>query len=76
MGVECAYGFKDLYRAAYGKAMAREIEERLYSVDQGERNEMVEQWARDAGWDTSSRTGSDGLTYLAFCPSFTPGRAQ
>ena len=72
MGVECSYGFKDLYRAAYGKAMERETEQHLYSVDQNERNELVTKWAIDAGWETSPRTGTDGLIYLAFCPSFTP----
>ena len=75
MGIECSYSFNDLYYAAYGELMERDVEDRLYAVDQKERNRMVAEWADDAGWETTPRTGSDGLTYLAFCPSFSIGRA-
>ena len=74
MGIECSYSFNDLYFAAYGESMEREVEQRLYSVDQSERNSMVAEWAEDAGWETTKRAGSDGNVYLAFCPSFSAGR--
>ena len=70
MGVECAYGFNDLYKAAHGTGLPKEVSESLFGCTQEERNRRVADWARKAGWQTESRIGSDGVEYLAFCPDF------
>ncbi len=66
MGIECDYGFWDLYRAAYGREAEVLDMEQLYALSQDERNEVVAKWAHMAGWRTDWRVGTDGLRYLAF----------
>ena len=70
MGLECAYGFGDLYAAAHGKSMPARVARELMNGSQEERNRTVAIWAEKAGWETESRNGSDGKIYLAFCPDF------
>ncbi len=68
MGIECSYGFWDLYRGAFGKEpSAFEVEE-FNLVTQDERNKLVALWAEKAGWPTDWRVGTDGQRYLAFYP--------
>jgi hypothetical protein len=74
MGRECAYSFKDLYLAAHGHPMPREVEQQLYRTSQAVRNEWVGDWAKAAGWETQPRTGTDEQLYLAFCPGFLEGK--
>ena len=74
MGRECAYSFKDLYLAAHGEPMPQKIEGELFQISQELRNEWVEDWAKAAGWETQPRNGTDGQTYLAFCPGFLGGK--
>jgi hypothetical protein len=71
MAIECSYSFKDLYRAAHGGKEPKAGELRLlYALSQQERNRIVMDWARMAAWQTKERKGSDGISYLAFAPSF------
>lgn len=70
MGRECVYSFDHLYEAAHGRQMTDSEKDWLWKASQDERNEAVAKWAQTAGWETSTRTGTDGLIYLAFCPSF------
>jgi len=64
----CVYSFADLYRAAQGRAPSREELQDLYSLPQELRNEVVRQWARQAGWVTEDVRGGDGLVYTSFGP--------
>ncbi len=69
MGIECAYSFKDLFKATFGQdPSAGELEE-LYLLSQSEKNAVVAKWAKRAGWTTAVRLGTDGVEYLAFYPS-------
>lgn len=70
MNPECAYSFKDLYNAAFGKPPTEVELSALYALPQEERNHVVKDWARQAGWGTKERMGSDGVRYTAFCPEF------
>ncbi len=67
---ECAYSFKDLYIAAFGKAPDRHVFSKFELASQSQKNEIVKQWAQKAGWQTVSRFGSDGAVYTAFAPKF------
>ena len=67
---ECAYSFADLYKAAFGQEPGQQELLDLYAKSQAERNEIVGQWATRAGWQTKTRTGSDGQEYSAFAPTF------
>jgi|GEM_PF-2271164 hypothetical protein len=70
MDIECAYGFRDLYTAAHGRQPTKDELRSLYSLPQDKKNEVVNSWAKSAKWETKERKGSDGVTYLAFAPSF------
>lgn len=68
MKLECAYSFADLYTAAFGQKPEQAELHALYALNQTERNKQVQVWAKQAGWGTEERIGSDGVVYLAFCP--------
>lgn len=68
MGIECAYSFKDLYQATFGKEPGVGELEELYLLPQTEKNAVVAKWAKQAGWLTAVRLGTDGVEYLAFYP--------
>lgn len=68
--IECAYSFRDLYRAAHGREPKDKELELLYSLPQDKKNGVVKGWAKLADWETKERKGSDGIMYLAFAPSF------
>ncbi len=70
MLIECAYSFADLHRAAFGRLPSAEEQRRFSALSQPQRNELVRDWARKAGWETRDKTGSDGQLYAAFAPSF------
>lgn len=73
MGIECAYSFWDLYRAAFGKDASRKTKAKFYSMSQNMRNREVESWAKLANWQIDKRLGTDGEIYFAFAPSFRHG---
>ena len=73
MGVECSYSFWDLYKEAFSEEASEKVKQEFYRMTQDERNARVSRWAEMAGWETDDRIGSDGLTYTAFAPTFTPG---
>lgn len=68
MKLECAYSFGDLYTAAFGRSPKRAELDALYALSQADRNVQVGEWARQAGWGTEQRVGTDGVVYTAFCP--------
>lgn len=68
MAHSCAYSFDDLYQAVFGRAMTETEKGALYDLPQADRNVQVGEWAKEAGWQTEDRRGSDGVTYTAFWP--------
>jgi len=70
MAIECSYSFRDLYVAAHKKEPEPGELPALYALLQEERNNIVRGWARQAGWEVKERHANDGVTYLAFAPSF------
>lgn len=71
MGVECAYSFWDLYKAAFGQDAPEEYKQKFFSMSQNKRNREVAEWAEKANWQLDRRLGTDGEIYLAFAPVFT-----
>lgn len=69
MGIECAYSFLDLYKAAFGKRPPLKEKLKLQKLSQEEINGLVMQWAKKAGWKTREKKGSDGKNYLSFWPA-------
>ncbi len=70
MPIECAYSFRDLYFAAFGKQLSKEQIIKFERISQTDRNKLVKDWAKKAAWETKDKPGSDGLIYTAFCPRF------
>ncbi len=70
MAIECVFSFNDLYKAAFGKQPGELELKSFTSLNQKQRNGLVEKWARQAGWQTKEKLGSDGKIYLAFAPKF------
>ncbi len=70
MPIECAYSFKDLYKAAFSQEISEEKWVQFGKISQDERNKLVRRWAQKAGWEIKDKPGTDGLTYTAFCPRF------
>lgn len=68
MAVNCAYSFDDLHQAVFGRVMTEPEKSALYALPQSERNTQVGEWARQVGWATENRRGSDGVVYAAFWP--------
>lgn len=68
MGIECDFSFIDLYQAAHHKKPEREELSSFGKISQAERNELVKQWAKKAGWHTKDKMGNDGQVYTAFAP--------
>ena len=66
MNKECAFGFADLYRAAFGVDMRSEEQNEFSKLPQEHVNELVSRWARIAHWHTEERMGTDGKLYIAF----------
>ena len=68
MGKECFYSFNDLLKASgeKGEGALRS----LMHMSQEDRNKRVTNLAKVAGWETEERIGTDGVKYVAFCPSF------
>lgn len=62
----CRFSFDDLYYARFGRAMKTQEKTELYTQPQEKRNNIVRRWAREAGWLTENRVGSDGVMYTAF----------
>lgn len=46
--------------------MNQDEKDELYALSQEKRNKRVGEWAKEAGWYTEDRKGSDGVTYTAF----------
>jgi hypothetical protein len=67
-GIECAFSFADLYEAAFDRLPEDKELEDLYALPNVEKNKIVGEWAKHAGWSTDERLGDDGETYLAFWP--------
>ena len=65
----CVYSFTDLYQAAHGRIPTAEELQDLYSLPQELRNEVVRQWAKQAGWMTEDVRGGDGVLYTSFGPA-------
>jgi hypothetical protein len=74
MSIECAYSFFDLFRAAFKREPTIEEIAHFENLPQSGKNEMVKQWAAAAAWEAQDRVGTDGQTYTAFAPTFTPGK--
>lgn len=68
MGIECAYSFLDLYKAAFGKSPALKEKIKLQTLSQDEINQLVKDWAEKANWKTRNKKGADGIIYLSFHP--------
>ena len=68
MGEECNYSFFDLYKAAYGHRIALKEKRALQKLSQEEINKLVLVWAKEAGWKTKKKKGTDKKVYLSFHP--------
>lgn len=68
MGIECAYSFDDLYKAAFGKNLDLKEKAELQKLPQEEINILVSKWAQQAGWRTRKKKGTENITYLSFYP--------
>lgn len=68
MTVSCACSFDDLFLAVNGRVMTAIERQELFALPQNQRNQVVEDWAKQAGWQTEKRTGSDQQQYTAFRP--------
>ena len=66
MGVECAYSFHDLYKAVFGKELSLQEKKKLQSLPQEDINTLVSKWAKEAGWKTEKKKGTNGKIYLSF----------
>lgn len=65
---ECNYSFYDLYKAAYGHRIPLKEKKKLQMLSQDEINAQVLVWAKEAGWKTKKKKGTDKKTYLSFHP--------
>jgi len=65
---ECNYSFYDLYKAAFGHRIALKEKIAFQKLSQEEINSLVIQWAKDAGWKTKKKKGTDKKFYLSFHP--------
>lgn len=65
---ECNYSFYDLYKAAYGHRIPLKEKKKLQMLSQDEINAQVLIWAKEAGWKTKKKKGTDKKTYLSFHP--------
>ena len=72
-GVECAYGFQDLFFAAFGRMPDDTEIGEFMLLDQPEKNLRVKEWAELAGWETQERVGDDRVVYTAFAPEWGDG---
>lgn len=68
IGIECAYSFEDLYRAAFGKSLKPQEKFELQNLSQEKINTLVSLWAQKAQWKTHKKKGSDKKVYLSFHP--------
>lgn len=68
MGIECAYSFIDLYKAAFGHKIALKEKKAFQRLSQEEINSLVKEWANKAGWKTREKRGTGNVLYLAFFP--------
>ena len=62
----CSFSFDDLHLAALGRAMTAAEKQKLYSLPQGKRNQVVGEWAKKAQWRSEVIIGADGHEYLTF----------
>ncbi len=65
---ECDYSFFDLYKAAFGHRIPLKEKRELQKLSQNEINILVSQWAKEAGWKTKKKKGTDKKIYLSFHP--------
>jgi len=65
---ECDYSFFDLYKAAFGHRILLKEKRELQKLSQNEINILVSQWAKEAGWKTKPKKGTDKKIYLSFHP--------
>lgn len=68
MGIECAYSFEELYKAAFGRSLTKKEKLEFQESSQEEINNLVLVWAQKAKWTTDKRSGTDGREYIAFYP--------
>lgn len=68
MGIECDYSFDMLYKAAFGRNISQKRKQQLQSLPQAKINELVQRWAKKAGWNTQEKSGESNTIYLAFYP--------
>ena len=70
MGIECEYGFEDLFRAATGLEMTNEYKQRINTMTQEGRNAWVRAFVvrtnGEYSCDTEPGIGTDGIEYIAF----------
>jgi hypothetical protein len=66
MSYSCRFSFDDLFQARFGREMSQDEKDELYALSQKKRNKRVGEWAKEAGWYTEDRKGSDGVIYTAF----------
>ena len=69
-GLECAYSFRDLFQAAFGREAKPEEMDEFSHLTQEEKNQKVKEWAKLADWNTLDKVGADGQTYTAFYPKW------
>lgn len=67
-GPACQYSFDDLHLACFGRVMTDVERNALYALPQDGRNEVVGDWAREAGWKIDDVNGDDGVVYRSFMP--------
>jgi hypothetical protein len=65
---ECNYSFYDLYKAAYGHRIPLKEKRELQKLSQDKINDLVMIWAKEAGWKTKKKKGTDKNIYLSFHP--------
>lgn len=68
MGIECAYSFDDLYKAAFGKNLTKKEKLEFQKLSQKEINSLVLNWAQKTNWITLEKKGVDGKIYISFHP--------
>ena len=66
MHPECAFGFEDLFQAAWGRGWTAEERDQVYAMTQSDRNEWVSGTAAKSDFKTADRVGTDGMVYRAF----------
>ena len=70
MGEECTYSFGDLFKAAHNREPDQNEAMTFVMASQDERNKLIKEWAKTAGWGTEDRVWKDGKTYTAFHPNW------